>query len=325
MRWGSSGWSAVAGLNTIQQADRPLTLPSDVFSSLIPVVLRRRGPLAQAAEAVPNSSPVPKSSPVSTNRPVARVFSVASALAVTAALWPGVAVAQAMFGAGEMEPQRFVLVASPIGSSGRYQLNIYEQVNNRKPCFAIGAGKPAAVNPLLATFDFTGICSRYIDANGYSVRVGPSDLAGTYRLLVRSEAGDTLLIALPTKAGAGPEMVVAKAGGAATGFHKLDLEPGWRLMRRQFRGRNLGHVYLFSEVWPGVTSPAASPLSPPGLTPAPGPSSVPAAPSSLPVAPSRPAAVVAPKPVNGSAVPAPIPLQAAPIKTNPLPTALPKL
>jgi hypothetical protein len=217
----------------------------------------------------------------------------------------------------ELDGQKFLVVAAPIGSSSRSQLNIYEQVNNRKPCFAVGAGKPAAVNPLLATFDFTGICSRYIDANGYSVRVGPSDLAGTYRLLVRSEAADTLLIALPTKAGAGPEMVLARAGGAASGFHKLDLEPGWRLMRRQFRGRNLGHVYLFSEAWPGVTTPATSPLSTPGL--APGSSSVPAVPSSLP------AAAVAPKSVNGSAVPAPIPLQATPIKSNPLPAAPPKL
>ena len=236
--------------------------------------------------------------------------------------------AQSMFGAAELEPQKFVLVASPVGSSGRYQLNIYEQVNDRKPCFAIGESKPAAVNPLLATFDFTGICSRYIDANGYSVRVGPSDLAGSYRVLVRSEASDTLLIALPTKPGAGPEMVVAKAGGAASGFHKLDLEPGWRLMRRQFRGRNLGHVYLFNEVWPGEPSPAVTSGPPPGPAPAasvPGLSPSPAA--SGPAAPvaATQAPVAASESLNAPASAAPIPLQASPAPVTPLPVPPPKL
>jgi len=108
-------------------------------------------------------------------------------LGLSTALQAGPARAQqALFGAGDVEQQRFVLVAAPIGSSGdRYQLNIYEQVNDRRPCFAVGSSVPSPVNPLLATFDFTGICGRYIDANGYSLRVGGADLAATYRLTVR--------------------------------------------------------------------------------------------------------------------------------------------
>ena len=262
-----------------------------MISSLIPVLLRRRGALALSAMGL-----------------------AASAVAASAVLVPQAATAQSMFAAADLDPQRFVLVASPGGSSGRYQLNIYEQVNNRQPCFAIGAGKPAAVNPLLATFDFTGICSRYIDANGYSVRVGPSDLAGSYRLLVRSEAGDTLLIALPTKPGAGPEMVVARAGGAASGFHKLDFEPGWRLMRRQFRGRNLGHVYLFSETWPAEGTPVT------------GAGAGQILPTPLPAAPGvRPDPKTAPKPVTGASTPASTPRQAAPTKAGLLPAPPPKI
>ena len=285
-----------------------------MFSSLIPELLRRRGPLARAAAALTSATAV--AGAIAAHAPVAvpGALALGSTLAASAALWPQAATAQSMFAAAELDPQRFVLVASPIGSSGRYQLNIYEQVNGRKPCFAIGAGKPAAVNPLLATFDFTGICSRYIDANGYSVRVGPSDLAGTYRLLVRSEAGDTLLIALPTKPGAGPEMVVARAGGPASGFHKLDLEPGWRLMRRQFRGRNLGHVYLFNEVWPGVTT---TPSASPGSTPAP---ALPAASSDKPQA-----AVPAAKPLSGAGLPASTSLPTTTPKPAPLPAAPPSL
>ena len=168
--------------------------------------------------------------------------------------------AQALFGAGEVDPTRFLLVAAPIGTSGdRYQLNIYEQLKPTRPCFAVGEGKPAAVNPLLSTFDFTGICGRFIDANGYSLRVGGSDLATSYRLSVVKGGGDVLLVARPTKSAAQGELVVARAGGVGTGFLKLELEPGWRLKRRQFGGRSLGHVYVYNESWPGSSQTGAPP------------------------------------------------------------------
>ncbi len=189
-------------------------------------------------------------------------------LGVAAALASGLggapASAQALFGAGEVEASRFLLVAAPIGSTGeRYQLNIYEQLKATRPCFAVGEGKPSAVNPLLSTFDFTGICGRFIDANGYSLRIGGSDLATSYRLSVVREGQDVLLVARPTKASAMGEMVVARTGGLGSGFMKLDLEPGWRLMRRQFGGRSLGHVYVYSESLPGSTAsqPAAQPAA----------------------------------------------------------------
>ncbi|MFM7265813.1 MAG: DUF3747 domain-containing protein [Cyanobium sp.] len=178
--------------------------------------------------------------------------------------------AQALFQAGDLDQSRFVLVAAPIGKGERAQLNIYEQIRPTRACFAIGEGRPAAVNPLLATFDFTGICGRYIDANGYSLRIGGTDLATTYRLMVSRSGNDTLLLAIPTK-GSGPEMVVARTGGIATGFLKFELEPGWSLKRRQFGGRSLGHVYVYRD---GVSAtggpPVASggPVAPP-LPPAP--------------------------------------------------------
>ncbi|MFM7393031.1 MAG: DUF3747 domain-containing protein [Cyanobium sp.] len=183
--------------------------------------------------------------------------------------------AQSLFGASEVDPSRFVLVAAPIGSGERSQFNIYEQVRGTRPCFAVGTSKPAAVDPLLASFDFTGICSRYIDANGFSVRVAGSDLGTVYRLMVTREKGDVLLLAVPTRAGAGPEMVVARAGGQASGFLKLELEPGWKLMRRSFRGRALGHVYLYADAFPG--SAAAAPAAPAGA-----PAAAPAAPAAGP-------------------------------------------
>lgn len=170
--------------------------------------------------------------------------------------------AQSLFDAAEVEAQRFVLVAAPIGSGGaKAQLNIYEQVRPTRPCFAVADGQPGVVDPLLATFDFTGICSRYIDTNGYSLRVGGSDLATVYRLMVQRSGDDNLLLAVPTKPGVGPEMVVARSRGQGSGFLRLELEPSWRLMRRQFQGRNLGHLYIYAETWP-ITEPPTAP--PPG-------------------------------------------------------------
>jgi hypothetical protein len=165
---------------------------------------------------------------------------------------------QSLFGAGELDQGRFLVVAAPIGSGSRYQLNIYEQVRGGRPCFAVAEGRPAAVNPLLASFDFTGVCARYIDANGYSLRVADSDLSSSYRLTVVRSPNDTYLMAMPTRAGAGPEMMVARTFGSAGGFLKFELEPGWRLMRRQFKGRNLGHVYLYTSAWPAAVSGAAA-------------------------------------------------------------------
>lgn len=178
---------------------------------------------------------------------------LAASLAIP--LGAGPSSAQALFGAREVDPTRFLLVAAPIGTSGeRYQLNIYEQLKPTRPCFAVGEGKPAAVNPLLSTFDFTGICGRFIDANGYSLRIGGSDLATSYRLSVVKGGKDILLVARPIKSLSQPEVVVARAGGVGSGFLKLELEPGWTLKRRHFGGRSLGHVYLYNNAWPTSSS-----------------------------------------------------------------------
>ena len=202
--------------------------------------------------------------------------------------------AQSLFAATELDQSRFVIVSAPIGDGSRSQLNIYEQRSNTRPCFSVQGANPGQVNPLLATFDFTGICNRYIDANGYSVRIGGTDLATVYRLSVVRQNGDMQLLAIPTKSGAGPEMVVARAGGQAPGFLLLVPEPGWKLMRRSFGGRALGHVYVYSDSWPAGSAASATPgpatVTPSVLPPSvPGKGQVPAAPAaaSPSVAPAR--------------------------------------
>ncbi len=176
------------------------------------------------------------------------------------------AAAGALFQALPLDQARFVLVAAPIGDGKKAQLNIYEQVRNTRPCFAESGQNPTAVNPLLATFDFTGICGRYIDANGYSLRVGGTDLATSYRLSVMRTNDDTVLIALPTRAGAGPEMVVARTQGVGGGFLKLVFEPGWELKRRAFGGRALGHVYVYRDSWPDAVAGTSATTASPAVT-----------------------------------------------------------
>ena len=200
-------------------------------------------------------------------RTLAALLPLAGALALVGGPQP--VAAKALFEAVEVDQSKFVIVSAPIGDGSRAQLNIYEQRTAARPCYAVEGGKPAVVNPLLSTFDFTGICNRFIDGNGYSLRIGDSDLGTVYRLSVVKDAEDTLLMALPTKPGAGPDMVVARCGGTSNGYLMFVPEPGWKLMRRQFGGRTLGHVYVYRDNWPSDTVASTSNTSSAPASPAP--------------------------------------------------------
>lgn len=221
--------------------------------------------------------------------------------------------ASAQFQAVDVSQDTFVLVAAPIGTSGtKAQLHIYEQVNAKKrPCFQVSGSNPGKVAPLLGSFDFTGICSRYVDSLGYSPRVGSEDLGTSYRLSVRKTGTDNLLVAAPAgRSAAGkPELLVARTygSGGAVEYLEFKLEPGWRLMRRAYGGKRLGHIYIYRDSWPAGSAsiPAAQPapaaLKPaPAAAPAPVVTPRPAAPQ--PVATIKPAAPKTPaaKPATSS-------------------------
>ena len=165
---------------------------------------------------------------------------------------PQAATAQgSVFTAADVDESQFVMVSAPIGKGESSQLNIYEQRTSARPCFAVSGASPAVVDPLLASFDFTGICNRYIDGNGYSLRIGGDDLGTRYRLSVVKTGSDVELLAVPTRDPSRPTMVVARSGGPGNGFIKLNLEPGWKLMRRQYGKRTLGHLYVYRDGMPG--------------------------------------------------------------------------
>ena len=182
---------------------------------------------------------------------MARFRTVAAAGLALAATSVPVALAQgSLFTAVPVEMSNFVLVSAPIGQGQRSQLNIYEQRTTKRPCFAVGAGSPAMVDPLLSKFDFTGVCNRYIDGNGYSLRIGGDDLGTRYRLSVVNNGSDIELLATPTRNPSQPTLLVARAGGAASGFDQLKFEPGRTLKRRAYGKKSLGHLYVYRDSAP---------------------------------------------------------------------------
>ena len=198
-------------------------------------------------------------------RPLAVLFSLLGLTAAGLASAPQARAQASMFSTQEVDQGKFIIVAAPIGDGSRGQLNIYEQRSAQRPCYAVSGSRPAVVDPLLASFDFTGICNRFIDGNGYSLRIGTADLGTVYRLSVVKDSAETLLMAQPTRPDAGPEMVVARTGGQGNGFLLLVAEPGWRVMRRSFGSRALGHVYVYRDSWPegGTASrPLPEPVAP---------------------------------------------------------------
>lgn len=144
----------------------------------------------------------------------------------------------ANFTATEVDQNRYVLLANAGGS----RLTILEQIANTRPCWQERGNE---VDVLLLNFDFTDICGRYSDLNGYSVRAAGQDLGLLYRLQVIREANAMVLYAVPREAGTALE--IGRTGGLPDEFGRIYLNPGWRLTRRIYNGQTVGHIYLTSD------------------------------------------------------------------------------
>ncbi len=214
-----------------------------------------------------------------------RLKVVALATLALSALAPMKPAAAALFSKADLDPSKLILVASPYGNNA-HQLLIVEQVSNSRTCWSESGVSPTTVNPLLAEFDFTGICGRSTDANGYSIRMGDQDLGLQYSLRVVQRNGDLLLVGAPTTNRTAPEIQVGRAGGTTNGFAKLYLNPGWRITRRVYANQALGHYYLTNDQ-PLNSAIAAAPVLPQTQRPLPFQPSLP-----LPV--SRPDMIITP-------------------------------
>ncbi|RMG07615.1 MAG: DUF3747 domain-containing protein [Cyanobacteria bacterium J055] len=182
------------------------------------------------------------------------------------------------FGKTEVRQDRLIAVAAPVGST-RHQLLILEQISNDRPCWRETGSNPVEIDPLLLDFDFTGICGRSTDSNGYSIRVGDRDLGMQYNLRVVRDGDDLVLMGVPFGARPGGPLEIGRARGVSSGFVKLQLNPGWRFTKRNYDGRTLGHVYLTNDLTlselttstPVATrpTPTPQPTKPPVTTPVP--------------------------------------------------------
>src|SRR4028119_48466 len=119
---------------------------------------------------------------------------IATAAATTGAIVTAVATLAATFGQQDLDQSRIIAIAAPRGTTGAHQLLIVEQITNARPCYSEAGSNPVTVTPLLLDFDFTGICGRSTDSNGYSIRVAGEDLGLQYSLRVVNRSGDLVLV-----------------------------------------------------------------------------------------------------------------------------------
>jgi len=169
------------------------------------------------------------------------------------------------FDSQEVNSDNFIAVAAPFGDD-KYQLLIIEQRSNQRACWQEVGSNPAIVDPLLLNFDFTGICGRSTDSNGYSIRMEGQDLGLDYLLRVVERDGELVLIGTNRMNRQAPKVEIGRTRGLSNGnFLKIELDPGWRFTRRAYQGRALGHIYLTSDTAVPAT-PAVSPPNP--VTPA---------------------------------------------------------
>ncbi|MGG6294190.1 DUF3747 domain-containing protein [Leptolyngbya sp. AN02str] len=213
------------------------------------------------------------------------------------------------FASAEVDQSRFMLLATAGGS----RLTVLEQVSNTRPCWRESGNN---VEPLLLGFDFTGICNRASDRNGYSVRVGGQDLGLQYSLRTETVGNAMVLYAVSSRGGSRIE--IGRTNGVPSSFGKINLNNGWRITRRSYQGRTLGHYYLTNDQ-PLGTVIAANPTPPSTGVSNPRPTTPTTPPVAVNPTPNRPGSgpVVIPVPPPASN-PAPRPTQ-PPVSGSPLP------
>ncbi|KPQ35234.1 MAG: N-acetylmuramoyl-L-alanine amidase [Phormidesmis priestleyi Ana] len=218
------------------------------------------------------------------------------------------------YGQQNIDSDNAIAIAEPVSNGRFYRLLVLEQLTNQRACFEEEPGSPTVVEPLLLNFDFSGICGRRTDSNGYSVRIGDEDLSRRYRLQITRRGESLVLVALPgvlPGRGGGdlPVLEIGRSNGVANDFVKIELDPGWQLTRRTLNGNAQGHVYLSNNnsletvaAQSGNPRPVASQPSP--STPAPS-TPRPSTPSpSRPSLPTPPGSSPLPRP-GGSPLPSP--------------------
>ncbi len=216
------------------------------------------------------------------------------------------------FGQKEIEQSRFIVMTVPRGQTA-YNLLMIEQLatsTTQRACWQVNNDAAQTVEPLLLNFNFAGICGRGTDSNAFSIRMAGEDLGLKYTLRLVERGSVVVLVATPTDRTL-PELELGRTRANLRDYMKIDLDPGWRLTRRTYNGRDLGHVYFTNNL--SLTTIAAQQPQPPS-SPSPSPQPFPS-PSPSPSIRSSPSPSPAPTPVasptpsaSPSASPSPIPV-----------------
>ena len=153
------------------------------------------------------------------------------------------AAARALFNSTALPPERFAVLAQPVGRA-KWKLLVLEQIKTQPRCWT--ARQDGLVEPSLNRFNFSGICKRYLDSNGYSLRSGGQDLGTRFRFRLQQSGTSLRLEALDPQQRA--PLLVGQAPLPArrdpNAFVALRLEPGWAVERRLYQGRQLNHLYF---------------------------------------------------------------------------------
>jgi len=141
-----------------------------------------------------------------------------------------------------------IAVAYPILGTEGYQLQIYEQKPRGRRCWAEESDGSCLIRSKLLEFDFKGSCARYIDLNGYSIRIGNNQMAIVYRPVIQRVGVNLCLVAVPAKSTKENPKILIGTGklGRVGRVQKIVLDKSWQITRRMFQGRPLGHVYIES-------------------------------------------------------------------------------
>jgi hypothetical protein len=153
--------------------------------------------------------------------------------------------ARALFDSAAVPEKRLAVLAQPIGRA-EWKLLVLEQIKAQPRCWR--TRQDGLVEPSLNRFNFSGICKRYLDSNGYSLRSGGQDLGARFRFRLKRSGTSLKLEALDPQQRA--PLLVGQARISKrdpNGFVALRLEPGWALERRVYQGRPLNHLYFAHE------------------------------------------------------------------------------
>jgi hypothetical protein len=154
--------------------------------------------------------------------------------------------AAALFDAQPVDQSRFAVLARPVGVED-WSLLVLEQLRPGPLCWQ--QRSDGLVDPSLTRFDFSGICGRFVDSNGYSLRFGDgaarSDGSEGLRLRLVT-VGDELQLQATSPEQAGTLLVGRgpRPSRVRDAFVAIRLEPGWELKRRSYGGALLNHVYF---------------------------------------------------------------------------------